>query len=283
MTTIEELIKKIKVLKPIPQIANQILTIVENPNSSITDIADIILYDPSTTANLLKFCNSAYFGQSREIDSVRDAISFLGIDYIIDLILLNGGAENLTKRQEGYGLHEGELWRQAVASALIAKDLAENKGIGQKKHILFTAALLKDIGKVILDQFVSDSFEKISYQVESKGLSFREAEKKVIGIDHAELGGLVAKMWKFSPKMIFIISNHHLSSPKAQEDIETSIVYLADTICMMMGIGGGSDGLAYRFHKDVLDRLGINHYSLQEIIMRFGERMQKVEELIKAV
>jgi HD-like signal output (HDOD) protein len=283
MTTLEELIKEIKVLKPIPQIANQILTIVENPNSSITDIADIILYDPSTTANLLKICNSDYFSQSREIDSVRDAISFLGIDHIIDLILLNGGAENLTKCQEGYGLHEGELWRQAVASALIAKELAEQKGISQKKHIIFTAALLKDIGKVVLDQFVSDSFEKISYQVENKGLSFREAEKKIIGIDHAELGGLVAKIWKFSPKMIFIISNHHLSNPKAQGDIETSIVYLADTICMMMGIGGGSDGLAYRFHKDVLDRLGINHSNLQKIIMRFGERMQKVEELIKVV
>jgi hypothetical protein len=83
--------------------------------------------------------------------------------------------------------------------------------------------------------------------------------------------------------MIFIISNHHMSDPKAHEDIETSIVYLADTICMMMGIGGGSDGLAYRFHQDVLDKLGVTPSDLQEIIMRFGENMQKVEELIQAV
>ncbi|MFH2065700.1 MAG: HDOD domain-containing protein [Pseudomonadota bacterium] len=283
MSTIKELIKEIHMLKPIPQIASQILSIIEDPSCSIADIADIVLYDPSTTANLLKICNSAYFGQYREIDSVRDAISFLGIDQMVDLILLHGGAENLTKSQEGYGLHEGELWRQAVASALIAKDLSEKKGISRQKHIIFTAALLKDIGKVILDRFVSDSFEKISFQVEKKGLSFREAEKKVIGVDHAELGGLVAKIWKFSPKMIFIISNHHMSDQKAHEDIETSIVYLADTICMMMGIGGGSDGLAYRFHQDILDKLGVNPSDLQEIIMRFGENMQKVEELIQAV
>ena len=283
MSAIEALIKEINMLKPIPQIASQIIAITEDPKSSLTDIADIVLYDPATTASLLKICNSAYIGSSRKIDTVRDAISFLGIDQVVDLMLLQGGAENLTKSQTGYGLHEGELWRHSVASALIAKDLAENKGLHQQKHIIFTAALLKDIGKVILDRFVSDSFDKISYQVESKGLSFREAEKKVIGVDHAELGGLVAKMWKFSPKMIFIIANHHLSSPKAHADPETAIVYLADTICMMMGIGVGADGLAYRFHKDVLDKLGVNASDLQEIIMRFGENMQKVEELIQAV
>ena len=283
MSAIESLVKEINMLKPIPQIASQILTIIEDPQSSITDIADIVVYDPATTASLLKICNSAYVGSPRKIDTVRDAISFLGIDQVVDLMLMHGGAENLTKSQAGYGLHEGELWRHSVASALIAKDLAENKGFDQQKHIIFTAALLKDIGKVILDRFVSDSFARITYHVESKGLSFREAEKKVIGIDHAELGGLVAKTWKFSPKMIFIISNHHLSSQKAHEDLETSIVYLADTICMMMGIGGGADGLAYRFHKDVLDKLGVDASDLQEIIMRFGENMQKVEALIQAV
>jgi len=282
MSAIKQLIKEINTLRPLPQVASQILAIVEDPTSSISDVAEIVLYDVSITANLLKICNSAYFSLPRRIDSVQDAITLLGLDQIVDIVLLKGGAENLKKEQEGYGLHEGELWRHAVSSALIARELAEKKGC-QQKHMIFTAALLKDIGKVILDRFVSDSFQKIHRLVEENDITFREAEKKVIGIDHAELGGLVAKMWKFSPKMIYIISNHHMSDKSTHLDLETSIVYLADTIWMMMGIGVGADGLAYRFHKNVLDRLEISQTDLQEIIIGFGENMQKVEDLLAAV
>ena len=149
--------------------------------------------------------------------------------------------------------------------------------------MIFTAALLKDIGKVILDRFISDSYEKINDLVINKGCSFREAEKKVIGIDHAELGGIIAKMWDFSPKMVFMIRNHHMNNDKAKDDLETQILYVADNVCMMMGIGGGSDGLAYRFHKDVLKKLGVSPIDLQSIIASFGEEMQKVEDLIQVM
>ncbi len=282
MSAIQEMINEINTLKPMPQVASQIMKIVEDPKSSISDVADIVLYDPTTTANILKLCNSAYFALPRKVESVQDAISFLGLDQIVDLVLLKGGAENLTGGQEGYGLHEGEMWRHAVSSAIIARELAVKKE-SKHGHMLFTAALLKDIGKVILDRFVSDSFEKINDLVENKGFSFMDAEKKVIGINHAELGGLVAKMWKFSPKMVFIITNHHMPNDAAKKDLETTLVYLADTVCMMMGIGGGADGLAYRFHKDVMESLSISPMDLQEIIAGFGEKMQQIDDLLGAM
>ena len=282
MSAINDMLKEIKELRPMPKVASQIMAIVEEPNSSISDLADLVIYDPSLTAMILKTCNSAYFALPRKVDSVQEAISLLGMDQIVDLVLLKGGAENLKTGHEGYGLHEGELWRQSVASALIARELAEKKGSGQK-HLVFTAALLKDIGKVILDRYVGDSFHKIIQLVEKKDFSFREAEKRVIGIDHAELGGIVAKMWEFSPKMIEIIANHHLSDASGKDDLETGLVYIADTVCMMMGIGGGADGLAYRFHKDVLDRMKVSPMDLQEIIASFGEKLKKVEDLIQVV
>ncbi len=282
MNPIKEMLKEIKALKPMPQVANQILAIVENPKSSMSDVADLVAYDPSLTANVLKQCNSAYFSLPRKVDSVQDAISMMGLDQVVDMVLLKGAADNLTKSQKGYDLNEGELWRHSVSSALIAKELAIKKG-SKHKHMIFTAAMLKDIGKVILNRYVGDSFNKINNLVKNKNYSFGEAEKKVIGISHAELGGIVAKMWKFSPAMIFMITNHHLSDESARKDTETSIVYLADTVCMMMGIGGGADGLAYRFHKDVLDHLGIDSTDLQEIIAGFGDKMQEVENLLGAM
>ncbi|PKN25109.1 MAG: chemotaxis protein, partial [Deltaproteobacteria bacterium HGW-Deltaproteobacteria-21] len=185
------------------------------------------------------------------------------------------------KRQDGYDLEEGDLWKYSVSSALISRELAEKRKM-DNSHLVFTAALLKDIGKVVLSQYVADSFEKINLLVTQYGYSFMEAEKAVIGIDHAELGGLVAEKWGYSPKMVEIIRSHHLTDESTEFDLETSIVYLADTLCMMIGVGVGSDGLAYRFRKDVIDKLGFSDRDFQEVMAGFGEKLRKVEELIHA-
>ncbi|MBN1930360.1 MAG: HDOD domain-containing protein [Desulfobacterales bacterium] len=282
MSTIQKLIKEIKTLKPIPQIAHQLMEIVEDPQSSMSDIADVILYDPMITANLLRVCNSAYFALPRKIESVREAITMMGLEKIIDIAILKCSPERMKNSFEGYGLNEGDLWRHSVYSALIAKELAEKKEV-KNKYLIFTASLLKDIGKIILDRFIVDAFRKINVLVQLKGYSFKEAEKKIIGIDHAELGGLVAKKWNFSAKMIYIIQNHHLSEESAQKDTETNIVYLADTLCMIMGIGIGSDALAYRFHDNVLEELKVSLNDFQKLIAGFGANMRKVEALLNFI
>jgi putative nucleotidyltransferase with HDIG domain len=278
---VDKIIQEINHLKPMPQVANKVMAIARNPKSSMQQLAEVITYDQVLTANLLKTCNSTYFGLPRKVDSVHQAIVFMGMNQVVDLVLLNGGAENLRKRQEGYDLDEGDLWRYSVSSALIVRELAMKKGLGDS-HLLFTAALLKDIGKVVLSQHVADSYQKISFLVSQHEYSFREAEKAVIGIDHAELGGKVAEKWGFSPQLVDLIRNHHLPDEATEYSMETRIVYLADMLCMMMGIGVGSDGLAYRFRKDVVEGLGFSDRDFQEVMAGFGEKLRQVEELVNA-
>ena len=133
MTNIDDIINGIDTLKPIPPVAAQIMALAEDENSSMSEIADLIVYDPSITASMLKICNSAYFGLSRKVESVRDAITLLGLDQMVELVLLNGTAENFKDEPDGYGLGEGELWHHAVLSAHVAKVLAENHGLANKK------------------------------------------------------------------------------------------------------------------------------------------------------
>ena len=279
MSDITSIIKKIDQMKPMPQVASKVMSIVQNPETSMSDLSKIIIYDSSLTANLLKMTNSAYFGLPGKVDSVHQAIVYMGMSKVVDLVLMTASAGNLQSAQKGYDLNQGELWKYSVSSALIARELAEKKGI-KETHRIFTAALLKDIGKVILSQYVNDSFEKINVLVTEERFTFREAEKKVIGIDHAELGGMVAQAWNFSPQMVEIIQNHHAPQESSMNLIESCIVYLADTLCMMMGIGLGSDGLAYRFHKDIVERLELTERDFQEIIAGFGEKLQQVEQLV---
>lgn len=278
---IQKIIQGINHLKPIPEVANQVMLLAQGPEISMSKMAEIITYDQILTANLLKTCNSAFFSMPKKIDSVHQAIVLMGIERVVELVWMSGGAENLRKKQDGYDLGEGDLWRYSVSSALIARELAETKRL-ENPHLIFTAALLKDIGKVVLSQHVADSFHKINFLVSKRGYSFREAEKLVIGIDHAEVGAAAAEKWGFSPKMVELIRNHHLPEDSSNIDTDTSIVYLADTLCMMIGVGVGSDGLAYRFRRDVVDHLGFSDRDIQKVMAGFGEKLRKVEDLLHA-
>ena len=280
MTNLNDIVEQIDLLAPIPAIASQILTKSEDPDSSFSEIADLIVEDPALTANLLKICNSAYFGLPRKVESVKDAVALIGLDQIVELVLTNSVSDNFDKGLQGYGLGEGELWRHAVTSAHVAKRLAHRYGNSQNGHLIFTAALLKDIGKLILGRFVAFSSEKINIMVHSQGYSFNEAEKYVIGMNHEELGAMVGQKWSFSENLIYMIRHHHLTDESARQDKETGLIYLADIICMMMGINTGTDGLSYRFYGDVLKRINVSEKDLQEIIAETYENQRKIEHLL---
>ena len=149
MTNIDGIINAIDTLKPIPPVAAQVMALAEDENSPMSDMADLIIHDPSITASILKICNAACFGLSRRVDSVRDAFILLGLDVIIELVLLNVTAENFRDEPDGYGLGEGELWRHAVISAYTAKTLAENHGLADQKHLMKLTE--EDLRNVILD------------------------------------------------------------------------------------------------------------------------------------
>ncbi len=279
MMDIQRIIKSIAGLKPIPHVVNKIMTITQDPDSSMKELAQVISFDAMATANLLKAANSAYYGRAKKFDSIHQAIVFLGMDEVVDLVLLNSSAENIKRPQKGYELAAGDLWRYSVASALLARKLAMTKSM-DNAHLIFTAALLKDIGKVVLEQYVADDHEKIKALVCQGNCSFREAEKAVLGIDHAELGALVGRVWQFSPMMIDIIGSHHQPGQASLAKAETAIVHAGDMLCMMMGVNGGLDGLAYRFDREAIESLGMTDVDLQALIADFAEELQKVEELI---
>ncbi|MGD8292778.1 MAG: HDOD domain-containing protein [Desulfobacterales bacterium] len=281
MTNLRDIVEQIDLLAPIPAIASQIMITSEDPDSSMSEIADLIANDPALTANLMKICNSAYFSLPRKVESLKEAVSWVGTDQIVELVLANTLSKNFAKGLEGYGLGEGELWRHAVTSAHVAKGLAHRCGIYQSKHLIFTAALLKDIGKLVLGRFVAFSAEKINILVHSQGYSFNDAEKLVIGMNHEELGALVGEKWSFSETLINIIRHHHLTDESARRNRETALVYLADIICMMMGICTGTDGLSYRFYGDVLKQINVTEKDLQAIIAETSDQQEKIEYLLK--
>ncbi|MCW8800240.1 MAG: HDOD domain-containing protein, partial [Desulfobacter sp.] len=157
MTSLQVVIKEIKNLKPIPAVTTALLEIVDDPNASMKDITKIIRYDPAITADILRTANSAYFGLKHPAETIQEAATMLGTNHLVDLVMLKISAQVTKGTQKGYDLREGALWKYSVSSALIAKQVADQLDLPNKNNI-FTASLLKDIGKTVLDKFVQDAF-----------------------------------------------------------------------------------------------------------------------------
>jgi len=151
MERIERIIEEISELRPVSEIGNRVTEITSNPNSSLAELVDVIKYDQAITANLLRICNSTYFGLKKKIASIKQAVTYLGLNKVASLVVLGSSADNFKKAQAGYDLNEGELWRYSVSSALIAEDLAEKRRLNNIS-LIFTSALLKDVGKVHIER-----------------------------------------------------------------------------------------------------------------------------------
>jgi putative nucleotidyltransferase with HDIG domain len=246
------------------------------------DVADVIKYDQAIAANILRICNSAYFGLRHRVVTINDAVMRLGQQNIVRAVQA-AGVSTFYRKAKGYGLQANKLWEHSVGVALMTQILSK-KIFNCEDARLYTTALLHDIGKVIMGEFVDESFSQIHDLVSKEGISFLDAEGKIIGINHAELGGRIASHWNFPKDMSDAIIYHH--RPDLMEDGDNSgawLVYLADQACIMMGIGLGSDGLAYQGLSEVIIKFKLRQRDFEECIMLMLEDLDRARELIGMV
>jgi HD-like signal output (HDOD) protein len=258
---------------------HKILSLAADADSSIAEMIELVQHDPAVTANLLRICNSARTGLSVKIDSVQQAVAILGMQQVFELVLSQNLTVHLSKAQEGYQLEKGDLWKQSVAAAMVARLLAERRDIYPLPAI-YTAALLKDIGKAVLHEYVAHSLDRIQEMVTFKGFSFIEAEQACIGMNHAALGGIVAREWNFSPHMVYMIENHHLNNPEARNDPATATLYLADMVAMMVGTCTGIDRLAYPTYEETFDDFFLAKDELKALMLTYTGFLKGARDLL---
>lgn len=281
MVSVKKILKQVQRLEPIPTIIHKVLALAEDPDFSMGDLVHLVEHDPAVTANLLKTCNSAYLGLAVKIDSVQQAVSMLGLQKVVELVMSQNLSVNMLKAQKGYQLEKGDLWKQSFASAMVARSLAERRDLYALPAI-YTAALLKDIGKVVLHEYVETKWDKIQRFLEDKNVSFVDAEKENLGMDHATLGGIIAKEWNFSAHMVYMIENHHLTNPDARNDPATATLYLADMVAMMAGTCTGVDRLAYHVYEDIFDDFFLAKDELKALMLTYDGFLAGAQRLFDA-
>jgi len=169
----------------------------------------------------------------------------------------------MNKTVPGYDLPPGEMWRHSIAVSVAAEGLIKELNTPKADEI-FTAALLHDVGKLVLGEFVKDDIEKIE-KIASKNVSFEVAEQIALGTDHAEIGAKILETWGLPAGIVSAVRWHH--NPDAADETSTliDIVHVANVLCLMIGIGVGREGLQYKPSPEVTKRLGIKSANLEKV------------------
>jgi len=275
----QRILKEVKDLPPFSAIANRALKLTNDPRSSAIDISRVISYDPAFTARVLRMANSAYYGFTRKVTTVSEAIVILGYETLKSVVLALTLQKFYDREVAGYGLEKGELWKHSVGCALASRLIASQVKYPSIEEA-FVAGLLHDVGKVILNQFVKEEIRKIIELSGTQGLSFAEAEKKVLGFDHQDIGSKVADKWNFNDKIVEAIRCHH-KPDRAKKDPElTAIVHVADFICLSLGLGVGSDGMLYPLKKEALDLLKLDEPEIDNLIFSAYNITEEIEKIL---
>lgn len=228
----DEILKKLDSIKDIPTLPTivfELNELLQDPNTPITDISDIIEKDQAMSLRVLKLVNSAFYGIHKEVNDIGNAIVLLGFNTVRNAIVSLGVINSFSgiKSLEGFDIRD--FWKHSLAVAVVSKGLAEKTKIASPDSC-FVGGLLHDIGKVIIAQYFQDLFEKVWNAAKKENISFYEAEKKEISIDHAIIGAHLATNWELPESFIDVIRWHHDVRNDSESKKMILIIYLSDII-----------------------------------------------------
>jgi putative nucleotidyltransferase with HDIG domain len=275
----DEILARIQTVEALPVAAVKAVTLLQNPETDLCEIARLISHDPALAAGVLRLANSAAFGGRARIDSVEAAIARLGTRRTLNLVISSAVGPLEARPVRGYDLPAGELWRHNVAVALGTQALARLLKISAPESA-FTAGLLVDIGKQVLGRFLEIDGGAIRDEAFERRVSFEQAEQNVLGIDHAEVGAALLANWGLPEGIVQVVRWHH--DPRqcpAQYQSIAELVHAADQVCTQAGIGGGLDGSNYRPCETALDHLKLTTDTIERATCEIVERLAEMSDL----
>lgn len=272
MVNLDELILQAHELSPLPASVVRLANLAGSASTALHEIADVIAYDQSLTVKLLRAANAAAVAGSSRVTQAREAMFRLGTARVLALAMASSVNQMLQRDVAAYGLAEGQLWRHSVAAATAAETLPEfaTQDIPAET---FTAALLHDVGKLVMGRFLDrNDLEFIRRAQTDGGLDPLAAESQVLLVHHGELGGVVAQHWSLPERIVKGIIYHH--RPSAGFDVICDAVYLANLVAKVIE-SPRPINLA-PVDEGSLERLGLSAVDLSPLVSAARSRFDAV-------
>jgi putative nucleotidyltransferase with HDIG domain len=280
MQDLDAYISRISHLPPAPQVLPKLLALLAKPNVETGRIVSLIALDPSLTANTLKLCNSAAFGTTTPVADLEEAIFRLGFTQVNQLVAAVSSAQLLAGPQKGYGIDVGELWNHSVTSATAARIMA--KDLDDNDSLVFTAALLHDVGKIVLAQALEGLYTNLIDETERNQSSLLETEARLLGVDHAAIGGRLLTRWNFPEPLVAAVTFHHQPDAAGAHQRLAAFIYLGNMIAYFMSRGYGHQAFALRGRKESFEILDLSPDHLPLYMIQTCEQMESIEALVAA-
>ncbi|SDG50041.1 HDOD domain-containing protein [Desulfosporosinus hippei] len=267
---LEHVLKRVQALPPLPTSALRVIALTKNPGTTVKELETVIGKDPSLTAGILRQANSAYYGYARRISSLQEAIVMLGFQVTQGLAMASAVAPLLKDNLVGYEIEQEGLWKHSMLTAMTAKRLCQYRKF-PFGDVAFTAGLLHDIGKLVISIYVQEVGPFLVEKVKEAKLSYFELEEKVIGYNHATVGGFLARTWFLPEDLVSAISYHHTPENTPSYPELACVIHVANGLANLLGIGGGVDSLLNPIHQVALDKISLTESDLEKLMADMGE------------
>jgi putative nucleotidyltransferase with HDIG domain len=233
---LETLIAAIQDLPSLPAIVLELMRNLDDEEAGTHLLADKIAKDQALSAKVLRLANSSFYGMQRKVTTIQQAITILGFNSVRALVTAAAVIDRY-KVNKGSSLDFDDFWRHSIGTALCAKMLARKLSFNQDHA--FMAGLLHDIGRLVIVTYSAPLYETVLLYHATHDCCLFEAEREVLGFDHATVGRAIMHHWKFPPLILDAVERHHAP---AQEGVGglTAIVGLANCIAHRLNFSGVS-------------------------------------------
>jgi putative nucleotidyltransferase with HDIG domain len=251
-------IENITALPTVPESLKKISQVIGKPRVTLDEISHFVSSDPALATKILRMVNSAVYGFPGRISSVSHAIMLLGLNVVRGLLLGISVFEIMQTHMSG-------LWDHSLGCAMIARAIAVKKGIKDPEEVAI-AALLHDIGKVILILEFQPLYEGAMREAASRRIPIFEAERGVFQETHAAVGMWLAEKWRFPANLVEGIGYHHRPNMAKTAPLETAIVHFSDVLMRARGFGFAGDSLVPAVHPAAFELLALTEADILELL-----------------
>jgi len=276
----DQVISRVTDLRPPAPSVVKLLGLLNQPNSNSAEVIRVVERDAVLSAKVLSLCNSAWFGSATPVASVPQALLRLGFAQIHRIVMAVSFGSMMNTPLVGYAIDDHELWHHSLSTALIARsvlDVAER--FRGDASVVFTAGLLHDIGKLVLNTFLDPDTQTAVQALIATGEHSRlDAERSVIGCDHAEVGASLLRRWNLPENIVEAVANHH-TPPLQPAPALSAIVHLANVIAHEAGSAPGWDSFAVPMVSEVPEALGISPGAMERLVITAFDLIQSEPEL----
>lgn len=278
---LEDIVSQTKDLLPNPQILHRLSAILGNDDVSAADVVKLVKVDPGLSAKVISVSNGAFYGFSDPCSALDDAINRIGFQELYKLVSLCILRSVGDKAVPNYYLDEGALWENAVVTAVSMEHLAQRFGIAS--GLAYTVGLLHSLGKFVINQLDGEVYEAVYAEVDNNTTTLVNAERKVLGFDHAQACSALLKNWDY-PDEVCLPIHYQYTPGKAEQYVElTYCLHLTKFLVTSVGCNFGRDALAVELDEQTLVALNILGDELNLFTVEIFEQMDKIKMLLNAV